>query len=435
MSGIAQILKLQGYIVTGSDREESAFTERLNQLGIAVTIGHSPENVANADLVVYSAAIKPDNPEREFARWAGIPEMERSVALGQLSERFVQVVAVAGCHGKTTITSMLAHINERSDWNASIHIGGYCELLGGGVRAGGDGLLITEACEYVESFLTLSPTIALINNIDDDHLDCYRDIDHIEQTFFRFLSLVPPEGVVLGCADDERVAMLLPVCDRRYRSYGLHKGDYHAADIAYDENGSPSFTLIKDGVSVGRVRLSVPGTHNVVNALAAFAVTDTLGGVSFEQYAAAIKGFQNTRRRFELIGERDGVKIYHDYAHHPGEIAATLEGASRVPHNRLFVVFQCNSYTRAKTLFAKNVSCFALADTVLTVDIYQGRETDTGMVHARDMINAINEQSRNAVYTPSFADARLWLDAHARPGDIVLTLGSGNVYAQSRSLL
>jgi len=435
MSGIAQILHGQGHIVTGSDREEGPFTRRLAELNIPVAIGHRPENVGPADLVVYSAAIKSDNPERAFAKRAGIPEMERSVALGQLSERFLRTLAIAGCHGKTTITSMLAHINAQTDWDASIHIGGYCELLGGGVRAGSDAIFITEACEYVSSFLTLSPTIALINNIDDDHLDCFRDIDHIVQTFFRFLALVPPDGLVLGCTDDSRVELLLHACERKYRTYGLESGDYHAANIYYDENGHPFFTLIKDELALGQVHLSVPGTHNVINALASFAAADALGEIRFEQYARAIAGFSNTKRRFELLGERDGVKIFHDYAHHPGEIAATLEGASRLPHGKLFVVFQCNSYTRAKTLFTENVRCFAHADAVLTTDIYPGRETDTGLVHARDMVDAINRESHNAVYTSTFADARAYLDAHAHPGDLILTLGSGNVYAQSQSLL
>lgn len=435
MSGIAQILHGQGHVVTGSDREEGPFTRRLAEMGIPVFIGHRPENVGNANLLVYSAAIREDNPERVHAARAGIPEMERSVALGQLSERFLRTLAIAGCHGKTTITSMLAHINAQTNWDASIHIGGYCDLLGGGVRAGGDSIFITEACEYVSSFLTLSPTIALINNIDDDHLDCYRDIDHIVQTFFRFLALVPPDGLVLGCTDDSRVEKLLQTCERKYRSYGLHSGDYHAKDIGYDENGHPFFTLIKDGEKQGLVKLSVPGTHNVVNALAAFAAADALGGIHFAQFARAIQNFSNTKRRFELLGERGGLRIYHDYAHHPGEIAATLEGASRLPHGKLFVVFQCNSFTRAKTLFTKNVRCFAHADTVLTTEIYPGRETDTGVVHAWDMVQAINKESGNAIYTPTFADVRAYLDRNASPGDIILTLGSGNVYTQSQCLL
>lgn len=434
MSGLAQILHSQGHVVTGSDRSESVFTDNLKKQGIPCAIGHSGANVAGADLVVYSAAIKPDNPERVYAAEHGIMQIERSVALGMLSERFHNVVAVAGCHGKTTITSMLAYVNDEAKLDATIHVGGFVELLSGGVRLGSKDLFITEACEYVESFLTLSPTVAIINNIDNDHLDYYRDIDHIVNAFFRFCSLLPPEGLILGCIDDERVEKLLEVVDRRHVSYGLHKGDCHADNITYDENGCPSFDLVYMGESLGRVILHVPGTHNVVNAIAVYLASRQFG-VSFGDYAKAMSRFINTQRRFQLLGERGGVKIYHDYAHHPGEIAATLEAASRVSHKKLYCVFQCNSYTRAKTLFCDNVHCFEHADVVLVPDIYPGREVDTGMVHARDMVAAINEQGEKAIYLENFERIRKYLDSHLESGDIVITLGSGDVFTQSQKLL
>ncbi len=431
MSGIAQILQSQGHIVTGSDRESSQFTDHLRSLGVTVYIGHRSEQVGNADLVVYSAAIKPDNPERAFAREHGIPELERSVALGQISERFARVVAIAGCHGKTTITSMLAHVNEKAGLDATIHVGGYVDLLDGGVRVGSDSLFITEACEYVESFLTLCPTIAVINNIDNDHLDYYHDFDHIVNAFFRFMSLLPPDGLVIGCIDDPHVERLLRVIDRRFVTYGLARGDYHAADVAYDENGFPSFTLVCHGVPTERIALSVPGTHNVVNALAVYAVVDALHA-PLNAYTDAIRSFTNTKRRFELLGTKNGVRVYHDYGHHPSEIAATLEAASRVPHGRLFCVFQCNSYTRAHTLFCENVTCFEHADEVLVPDIYPGRETDTGLVHATDMVDAINRATHNAKYLGSFETIRDYLLEYAKEGDMVLTVGSGDVYRKSR---
>lgn len=431
MSGIAQILLSQGHIVTGSDREPSQFTEHLASLGIPVSIGHKPEQVGDANLVIYSAAIKPDNPERAFAREHGIPELERSVALGQISERFSDVVAVAGCHGKTTITSMLAHVNEHAGLDATVHVGGYVDLLDGGVRVGRSDLFITEACEYVESFLTLRPTIAVINNIDNDHLDYYHDFDHIVGAFFRFAALIPPEGLVIGCVDDPEVEKLLHLVDRRSVTYGLDRGDIHAADITYDDNGCPSFTLVAFDKPLARVALSVPGTHNVTNALAVYAVVDALHA-PLSAYTEAIRAFTNTKRRFELLGEKDGVRVFHDYGHHPSEIAATLEAASRVPHGKLFCVFQCNSYTRARTLFCENVNCFRLADEVLVPDIYPGRETDTGIVHAKDMVDAINLSSHNAKYLGTFENIRDYLAQNARPGDMVLTVGSGDVYRKSR---
>ncbi|MDO4564939.1 MAG: UDP-N-acetylmuramate--L-alanine ligase [Clostridia bacterium] len=434
MSGLAQILSYQGHLVRGSDREESQFTRKLAQDGITVFIGHKAEQVGTADLLIYSAAIKPDNPERVFAREHGIPEMERSVALGQISERFSRVAAIAGCHGKTTITSMLAYINEAARLDATVHVGGFMELLQGGVKVGKSDVFITEACEYVESFLTLSPTIALINNIDNDHLDCYRDIDHIVSAFFRFCSLVPPEGKIIGCIDDSHVRELLPVVDRQTATYGLREGDYHADSIEYDGLGNPSFDLIDNGERRGRVELSVPGTHNIINAIAAYAVSKELG-VPFGIYTRAISEFVNTKRRFEFMGEKNGIKVFHDYSHHPNEIRAILEAAHRVPHKKLFCVFQCNSYTRAKTLFCENVDCFQYADEVLVPDIYPGREKDDGSVHATDMVEGINRGGGLASYIPTFELIRDYLDKNAAEGDIVVTVGSGDVYRQTAKLL
>lgn len=434
MNGIAQILQAQGHVVTGSDREKTQFTEALDRAGIPYSVGHTGEYVRGADLVIYSAAIKKDNPERVLAESLGILQLERSVALGQISGRFGGVVAIAGCHGKTTITSMLALVNELAGTNATVHVGGYVEFLSGGVRVGGSDLFITEACEYVESFLTLRPTIALVNNIDDDHLDYFRDIEHIELAFEKFVALLPDDGVLLACADDARVAALAARCGKKTLSYGLTRGDVTAENIRFDERGAASFDVLERGTLLGTVQLSVPGTHNVVNALGVCAVCRTLG-IPFAVYAEALSRFSNTKRRFEYYGERDGIKVYHDYGHHPNEIRATLEAASRVPHNRLFCVFQCNSFTRAKTLFTKNVTCFADADAVLVPDIYPGREQDTGEVHARDMVTGINAFSHNALYLGTFENIRAWLGENGQPGDLVVTVGSGDVYRQTRKLL
>ncbi len=434
MNGLALILKSQGHEVTGSDRERTQFTDALDHEGIRYSIGHTGEYLEDADLVVYSAAIKPDNPERVLAREKGIPELERSVALGQISERFPEVVAVAGCHGKTTVTSMLALINDRAKTDATIHVGGYVEFLAGGVHVGNRDLFVTEACEYVESFLTLKPTIALINNIDDDHLDYYKNIDAIVAAFEKFLALLPENGVFVACVDDERVKALAERSAHTVVTYGLTGGDYTAKNIVFDAQGNAGFDVVRRGELLGHVQLSVPGQHNVVNALGAIAVSDRLN-IPFQTMADALHDFHNTRRRFEYYGERNGVRVFHDYGHHPSEIRATLDAAKRVPHKRLFCVFQCNSYTRARTLFCNNVTCFTDADCVLVPDIYPGREKDTGIVHARDMVAAINQTSRNAVYIPTFEEIRLYLDEHAGEGDLVVTVGSGDVYRQTRKLL
>ncbi len=434
MNGLAQILKSQGHIVTGSDREATQFTKVLDETGIPYSIGHTGEYVRDAELVIYSAAIKPDNPERVLAMELGIPQLERSVALGQISERFRQVVAIAGCHGKTTITSMLAAVNVHAGTDATVHVGGYVDFLKGGVRVGGTEIFVTEACEYVESFLTLRPTIALISNIDNDHLDYYGDFAHILAAFEKFLNLLPEDGVFIACTDDPYVRAMAEKSRYRVVTYGLNGGDYTIDQLTYDEKGNPGFTVVKQGQPMGFVQLSVPGRHAVADALGACAVAMELG-VPFQMFQEALHDFHNTKRRFEYYGERNGIKVYHDYGHHPGEIAATLEAASRMPHKKLYCVFQCNSYTRAKTLFTEHVTCFADADQVLVTDIYPGREQDTGMVHAKDMVKSINAETHNAIYLPTFESVREYLDENGQAGDLVVTVGSGDVYRQTKKLL
>ena len=440
MNGLAQILRARGYEVKGSDSAVSPFTRRLDELGIPVAIGQKAENVEGSDLVIYSAAIKPDNPERARARELGIPEMERSVALGWLSEGYKNVVGIAGCHGKTTITSMLALIAEKGGLDATVHVGGFVDFLNGGTRIGSHDLFITEACEYVESFLTLRPTVALINNIDDDHLDYFKDIDHITDAFRKFIRLVPENGMFIGCADDMRVCGLLEEFRGRVNElrYGLeteNEPDYYPENVVYDDYGCPSYDLMFRGAECGRVVLHVPGRHNMLNSIAAMAVALS-HGTDFTTAANALAEFKNTRRRFEYYGERNGVRVFHDYAHHPAEIRAAVDSALRTPHRDVYCVFQCNSYTRAKTLFCGHQGdCFKGVKKVLVPDIYPGREKDDGTVHARDMAKAINEATGNAEYMATFEEISDWLRENAGEGDIVVTLGSGDVYIQTNKLL
>lgn len=434
MSGLASILKNRGYYVQGSDKARSPFTDRLEQLGVAVTIGHAAANIGDCDLIIYSAAIKPDNIERAEGRRRGIAEIERSVALGQLTEGYKSVVGIAGCHGKTTITSMLALICEQGGPDATVHIGGFVDFLQGGVRLGAHDMFITEACEYVESFLTLRPTIALINNIDNDHLDYYGDMEHIVAAFRKFAALLPEDGLLIGNNDDPRVKALLAEHAGRKLTYGMAAADITPAGIAYDDNGCPGFDVIFKGQRLMHIQLHIPGEHSIINALAAIAVAREAGAED-DSIAAALAAFQNTRRRFEFYGERNGIRYFHDYGHHPSEIAATMKAASNVKHNKLFCVFQCNSYTRAKTLFLDNVCCFNLADETLVPDIYPGREIDDGSVHARDMVRAINAGGGRAVYLGTFENIRPYIDEHAAPGDLVVTIGSGDVYLQTNKLL
>jgi UDP-N-acetylmuramate--alanine ligase len=437
MNGLAQILHRQGYSITGSDRDSSPFTRRLQSMGIPVALGHDAKNVQGAELVIYTAAIGPDNAERVAARENNIPEMERSVALGAISGNYNRVVCIAGCHGKTTITSMLARIAMFGQSDATVHVGGDVDFLSGGTRLGQSDLFITEACEYVESFLTLRPTIAVISNIDDDHLDYFRDIDEITAAYVKFLKLLPKDGLFIGCADDPRVKALLdnPPDGVRTLSYGLAGGAYTIADIQFDGNGCPAFDVIRNGEKLGHIALTVPGMHNIANALCACVVALQLNE-SFATIQEGLKGYTLTHRRFELFGQRDGIRIYHDYAHHPNEIRAVLDAATRVTRRKLYCVFQCNSYTRAKTLFLKDPGCFADTDAVLVPDIYPGRETDDGSVHARDIAGAINAVlPGRAMYIPTFEEIRVYLDENTQKDDMILTLGSGDVYKQTQKLL
>lgn len=436
MSGLAQILHNAGYTVTGSDLKQSAFTDTLIKQGFRVHIGHDPALVKGAALCVYTPAIKPSNVEFAFAQQNGIPLLERSVLLGQISRAYEKTVCVSGCHGKTTITSMLALITKDTHLDPTVHVGGMVDFLSGGVRVGGSKLFITEACEYVRSFLTLHPSYIIINNIDDDHLDYYKDIDEIVATFIEFAHKLPQDGILFANADDANTRIAIAKAARPVITYSLlGNGDYTVGGIVFDSIGNPSFDIYKQGQNLGRIQLNVPGMHNVENALAAAALCHEVFHLPIADIASSLLHYHLVGRRFELIGERDGVKIFHDYAHHPTEIRACLTAAKRYPHKKLYVLFQCNSYTRAKTLKEKYGYAFEDADIVMMPDIYPGRDIDPGDIHAIDVAARINAHSHNCLYLPTFQDIKEYLLKNWQPGDIVVTLGSGDVNKQQLILL
>lgn len=434
MNALAMMLKNLGYDVTGSDRGESLFTQPLRDMGIPVMIGQKEENVHGASLVVYSAAIKPENPERVEAKRLGIPEMERSVLLGQISAQYGTVVGVAGCHGKTTMTSMIAKVTIDNNLDPTVHVGGFVDFLGGGTALGRSDLFITEACEYVDSYLTLHPTIAVISNIDNDHLDYFKTEENIYRSFETYASLLPEDGLLVAGYDDEKVRKIASESGKRVVTFGLTGGDYSAKDIVAGHDGVTRFTVTKHGEPVAKVSLTMPGEHNVKNALAAFAVCEALG-VPAGRIAESLADYKLTRRRFEYYGDMCGAKVYHDFAHHPSEIAACLQGARSVCDGKLYAVLQCNSFTRAKTLFTGDMTCMKDADCVLVPDIYPGRETDDGTVHAKDIVKAIENSGIPALYLPTFEDIKAWLKEHLKKGDMVVTMGSGDVYQQTKIFL
>lgn len=429
MSGLAELLIGQGYRVRGDDRVESHSTEKLRREGVQIIIGHAAENVHGADLVVYTAAIAEDNVERQECVRLSIPQMERAELLGQLAAEFARSIAVCGTHGKTTSTSMLATVLLDAGLDPTIHIGGEMDRIGGSVHSGRGDTFLTEACEFKASFLTLHPTLALVLNIDADHLDFYRDIQHIEDTFAVFLNQIVPGGAAILCGDNARALSMAQRIAAPSVTYGLDNPacDYTATDISHDDAMCFSFTPMERGVALPRVTLHVPGHHNALNALGVLALCRRLG-LDGADIARGLAAFAGAHRRFELTAVVEGVRLYHDYGHNPAEFRSVIPLADAVAgDHHLFVVCQPHTYSRTKLLFDDYLTCFTGADTVLITDIFAAREKDPGDIHATMLVNALQSHNVPAVYTPDFDACETYLRAHWRPGDVVITLGCGNI--------
>ena len=428
MSGLAQMLLEKGYRITGSDNLETYATKKLRQeLGIPVVIGHRAENVRGAALVIYTAAILPDNPERVEAARLGIPTLERGVLLGQLMEGYPVAIGVCGAHGKTTTTAMLSQVLMVCGADPTIHIGGTLDFIGGSTRIGHGDTFLAEACEFNRSFLHLRPTLAVVLNIDADHLDCYGDIEHIQEAFGQFLGLLPEDGCALGNGDDFRVRELLQALSCEKRTFGLGEGcDYQPGGLSFDELGRGSFTLLYHGEKLGQVKLTVPGEFQVMNALAALSAAH-VRGLDMADACAALGDFKGAHRRFELTSVIQGVKLYHDYGHNPTEMRNCLSVAAKQPHNRLWAVMQPHTFSRVKALFPDYLTCTQAADITLVTDIYAAREKDPGDIRSEMLVSGMREQGINAIHTPSFDDTERYLREHWQPGDLVLTMGCGNI--------
>ena len=427
MSGLARMLHQKGYNLTGSDHLETYTTKSLRDLGISVTVQHDPKNVRDADLVIYTVAIAEDNPERMEARRLHIPQLERATLLGQLMEGYPTAIGVCGTHGKTTTTSLIAQILMAVDSDPTIHIGGSFDVIGGNVRAGNGDIFLTEACEFNLSFLQLKPKIAVITNIDEDHLDFFRNIDDIQSAFGSFLSLVPEDGFAIGNGDDERVFNLLQSLHCQIVTFGLGDAcDIHAGIIQYDAFGRGSFDVFRRNELLGHISLTVAGAFNVYNALAGVAYAYAQG-LDMQAACEAISAFKGAHRRFELTGVIDGVKLYHDYGHNPTEMENALSVAKLQPHNRLWAVMQPHTYSRVKKMLPRYFTCTQAADITLVTDIYAAREKDPGDIRAEQIVDGMKQNGLNAVHTPSFDDTEAYLRAHWQPGDLVLTMGCGNI--------
>ncbi len=427
MSGLARLLLARGYPLTGSDNLETYATRALREAGVPVTIGHKPENVQGAALVVYTIAILPDNPERVEAERLGLPTLERATLLGQLMEGSPRAVGVCGTHGKTSTTSMLAQALVEAGTDPSVHIGGSLDFIGGSTRVGHGDVFLTEACEFNESFLHLRPTVAVVTNIEEDHLDYYKDLAAIQRAFGRFLALLPKDGYAVGNGDDPRVVELLQQLDCHTVTFGVGQAcDWRPANLCYDAQGRGSFDASRHGKTLGHVSLRVAGFFHVYNALATVACAYALGA-DLNRVCAALGQFEGAHRRFEFTGEIEGVKLYHDYGHNPTEMRNVLGVAKLQPHNRLWAVMQPHTYSRVKGLFQDYLTCTCDADITLVTDIYAAREKDPGDIKAEQIVQGMRENGIEAVHTPSFDDTERYLREHWQPGDLVLTMGCGNI--------
>lgn len=425
MSGIAQMLVKDRCVVSGSDRAASPFTDKLAEIGVSIYIGHDASNIHDCDLVVYSAAIHEDNPERIRAKELGIPQIDRAEMLGIIMKGYECPIAISGTHGKTTTTGMLTHIFMECGANPTVTVGGELDIIRGNVHVGGKKYFIAEACEYHQSFLRFFPKVSVITNIEADHLDYFKDLDHIIDTFRQLALLTPKDGAVIVNGEDENIKKAVENVDRKIVTFGLNGDfDYTATNMKPDSFNHYTFTVCKRGKAIGEVRLCVPGIHNVYDALAAYAAADFIG-LSGDDVCDALYHFGGTHRRFETRGIMNGIMVVDDYSHHPTEIKAALSAAKAMKYENIWCVFQPHTYTRTKTLFNDFVEVLSQSGAnIIITDIYAAREIDTGIVSAQELASCIP----NAVYRKTFEECAEFIKQKAQRGDIVITMGAGDVY-------
>lgn len=436
MSGLAEILLKEGFTVSGSDNKASALTEQLEKNGAKIFIGQRAANITkDIQLVVYTAAIHPDNAEWKAANDAGIPMLTRAQFLGQLMDNYAKSIAVSGTHGKTTTTSMISHILLEAKTDPTISVGGMLEAIGGNIRVGGSDVFLTEACEYTNSFLNFHPKYSIILNIEEDHMDFFKDINDIRNSFHKFAQNTAADGVLILNAAIEHPEEIIADLKERVVTFGLtEEADYSASDITYNEAACPSFTFLVRGQAAGHVTLNVPGRHNIANALAAIAFA-TEAGIDTDTIIRGLQAFGGTARRFEYKGKLGGITIIDDYAHHPTEIAATLKAAQHYPHNQVWCVFQPHTYTRTKAFFHEFAEALSHTDHLVLADIYAARETDTLGVSSAGLAEEARKLGTDAHYLPSFEEIEAFLKENCKSGDLLITMGAGDVVKIGEDIL
>ena len=436
MSGLAEILLSEGFRISGSDRTPSPLTRGLEEKGAQIFYGQREENItSDIDLIVYTSAIRPDNPEMTAAARLGIALLTRAQLLGQMMKNYNMPIAVSGTHGKTTTTSMISQILLENGDDPTLSIGGIYKPIGGNIRVGGKDRFVTEACEYTNSFLSFYPRIGLILNIEEDHLDFFRDIDDIRSSFHRFARLIPADGALIINGAIERVEELTSDLACRVITFGPTADfDYYPADIVFDKAGCPSFHLMRQGGKEEAISLRVPGEHNVYNAIAAAALADLLD-ITDDVTTAALSHFGGTDRRFEYKGQINGITVIDDYAHHPTEIRATLLAARNYPHRRIWCVFQPHTYSRTKAFLHEFAEALSLADEVVLAEIYAARETDTLGISSQTLQAEIEKLGHPCRCFSSFAEIENFLLTNCTKDDLLITMGAGDVVKIGENLL
>lgn len=429
MSGLALILKNKGVSITGSDMKSSSYTEKLTKNGVKVYIGHDEKNISNnCDLVVYSAAINRNNPEMIRAKELNIPLMERSDFLGALTRDFKKTIAVSGTHGKTTTSSLISSLLYNGNLDPTVSIGGSIDTIGGNYRVGDSEFFVTEACEYVDSFLKSQHYMGIILNVEEDHLDFFKDIEHIKKSFHNFANIIPKEGVLIANGDSKDVRDILKNLECNIISFGLKpKNDWQALNIIYDTLGKPSFDLYNKGSYFGHFKLNIPGEHNVLNAMASIICANYFG-INTDVMEQTFDNFNGAHRRFEFRGEVNNIRVYEDYAHHPTELKVTVQACTNYDYNKLWVVFQAHTYSRTYYFFDEFVNSFEGADYVIINDIYSDREANSYNIHAEDLAKAVEERlSIPTKHISDFEDIVKYLVENTNKGDFVLVAGSQTI--------
>lgn len=437
MSALAEIMISRGFTVTGSDSHESKITDHLESLGAKIFYNQVAGNISsNIDVLIYTAAIKQDNPELVKAKELGIPLLTRAEFLGQIMLNYPMAIGVSGTHGKTTTTSMLSQIMLEGNTDPTILVGGIMPAIHGNTRVGHSDKLITEACEYTNSFLSFKPNMAIILNVAADHLDFFKDLDDIRHSFRKFAELVPDDGFLVINSDIDNLEYFTDGLKCKVITVGSDpaKSDYSATNIEFDQFAKGSYDLVVNGEKSFHVALNVTGEHNIYNSLAAIAAAHAMG-ISDENIKAGLTQYGGTDRRFQYKGKVGDVTIIDDYAHHPDEITATIKTAKHYPHKKMWVVFQPHTYSRTKSLLPEFGKALKEADAVVLADIYAAREKDTLGVSSLDVKKEIEKYGTEVHYYPSFSEIENFLLESCSPGDLLITMGAGDVVKIGEHLL